>query len=544
MAGCLLFIVVAVGWLIIKSLIGAGADYASYKYEEHKINKANDENETTFIKYLAVMSAKIANADGNVSDIEIRSFFEVFNKLGLSESKISICKEYFQKGLNTSISIYSTADEFYRKFPQNEICSILYSVLAYVALADELINAEELKILRNLPTHLHISQDFFLSFCNSAGIDPNANKDQKVGSYNEESAFDPYEVLGASKEASDEELKKIYREKIKKYHPDVLRGQGVPEEMLKFANDEMAKLNSAWEQIQKERKNNPKHYDCNKSDGSTYKSAFSEKNSHESNFNNNLNKNRQSTSDNSKASSNFDHNNLNQEKRSKSESSNFDHNKVYQDIDANFKRNLIDTYTSVYENTQNLDPAEAKRVATELFDSAAKEALEKGLFDLPKNLGNMIIDKIVPFHPKAKEIYDKTRKRMLRLKNELVKNKDVIWWWNLTEIERIMINKNDETVRFAFFLDKLQAIADQYPSVEAATPAAKVMVNKAFAIYGYEESPTFCQDSPLPFELKDRVDAYMEKIALNGEIYNLKNKTQQYSSFNAFVRSEIKAGNL
>lgn len=257
-----------------------------------------------------------------------------------------------------------------------------------------------------------------------------------------------------------------------------------------------------------------------------------------------MNKKRQSTSDNSKASSNFDHNNLNQEKRSKSESSNFDHNKVYQDIDANFKRNLIDTYTSVYENTQNLDPAEAKRMAAELFESALKEAAEKGTLDLPKNLGNMIVDKAVPIHPKAKEIYDKTRKRMLRLKNELVKNKDVIWWWNLTEIERIMINKNDETVRFAFFLDKLQAIADQYPSVEAATPAAKVMVNKAFAIYGYEESPTFCQDSPLPFELKDRVDAYMEKIALNGEIYNLKNKTQQYSSFNAFVRSEIKAGNL
>lgn len=540
----ILGILIVIAWIVIKSLIGAGADYASYKYEEHKINKANDENETIFIKYLAVMSAKIAKADGNVSEIEIQSFFDIFQKLGLSGNKISICKEYFQKGLNTNIHICSTADEFYRKFPQNEICSILYSVLAYIALADELINIEELKILRDLPAHLHISQDFYFSFCNSAGIDPNANKDQKVGSYNEESAFDPYEVLGASKEASDEELKKIYREKIKKYHPDVLRGQGVPEEMLKFANDEMAKLNSAWEQIQKERNNNSKCNYGNKSDDSKSKSSSSGQNRYESNFYNDLNKNRQSTSNNNQGSSNFDHNNLNQDRRSKSESSNFDHNKVYQDIDANFKRNLIDTYTSVYENTQNLDPAEAKRMAAELFESALKEAAEKGTLDLPKNLGNMIVDKTVPIHPKAKEIYDKTRKRMLRLKNELVKNKDVIWWWNLTEIERIMINKNDETVRFAFFLDKLQAIADQYPSVEAATPAAKVMVNKAFAIYGYEESPTFCQDSPLPFELKDRVDAYMEKIALNGEIYNLKNKTQQYSSFNAFVRSEIKAGNL
>ena len=323
-----------------------------------------------------------------------------------------------------------------------------------------------------------------------------------------------------------------------------MRGQGVPDEMLKFANDEMAKLNSAWEQIQKDRKNNPKHNEDYKSDVSTGQSATSNKNNHESNFYNDLDKNRRSTSYNNQDASNFKHNNLNQNKKPKTESSNFDHNKGYQDIDADFKRNLINMYASVYEKTQNLDHTEAQRMATELFESALNEATEKGALDLPKDLGNMIIDKIIPIHPKAKEIYDKTRKRMLRLKNELVKNNDVIWWWNLTEIERIMINKNDETVRFAFFLNKLQEIADRYPSVEAATPVARAMVNKSFAIYGYEESPTFDQDSPLPFELKDRVDAYMEKIALNGDICNLKIKTQHYSSFNAFVRSEIKAGNL
>ena len=63
----------------------------------------------------------------------------------------------------------------------------------------------------------------------------------------------PYDILGVPRDASDEEVKRAYREKVKHLHPDTLRGKDLPAEVLETVGKEMARVNAAWTSIKRER---------------------------------------------------------------------------------------------------------------------------------------------------------------------------------------------------------------------------------------------------------------------------------------------------
>lgn len=60
----------------------------------------------------------------------------------------------------------------------------------------------------------------------------------------------PYEVLGVTQTATDEEIKKVYRELARKYHPDVYQNNPLAD----LAVEKMQEINDAYETITKMRK--------------------------------------------------------------------------------------------------------------------------------------------------------------------------------------------------------------------------------------------------------------------------------------------------
>jgi hypothetical protein len=58
---------------------------------------------------------------------------------------------------------------------------------------------------------------------------------------------DPYAVLGVSPDASDDEIKRAYRELVRKYHPDNYRDNPLSE----LAEQKMKEINDAYDRIER-----------------------------------------------------------------------------------------------------------------------------------------------------------------------------------------------------------------------------------------------------------------------------------------------------
>ena len=110
--------------------------------------------------------------------------------------------------------------------------------LFQIALADGIIHQDEDKFLHEVANCFGLSDKDF-NRIRSSFITSNKT--------------DPYELLGVNRKMSDSEIKNIYRDLIRKNHPDVLIAQGMPQEFIDTANKKMASINAAYDLISKER---------------------------------------------------------------------------------------------------------------------------------------------------------------------------------------------------------------------------------------------------------------------------------------------------
>ena len=62
-----------------------------------------------------------------------------------------------------------------------------------------------------------------------------------------------YTVLDCTSDMSDEEIKRVYRQKCVEFHPDKLASKGLPDEFMQYANEQLAKVNDAYDTIKKSR---------------------------------------------------------------------------------------------------------------------------------------------------------------------------------------------------------------------------------------------------------------------------------------------------
>ena len=235
------------GSAIEKVAKSAGEKQAPQRQQKNSYGRSD---QMTFCASAAAMLAKMAKADGVVTQSEIAAVEKVFSRLGFTAYSRQYAIDVFRRAKDDNHTIFEYAADFASVVEDVETRELFYELLWELAAADGKVTDEEVRILGAITRELKIAPYFFNLYSRQYSAYRRSSSSQSSETRSGGSTLaEAYEILGVSQTASDDDVKKAYREKAKQLHPDRLRAQGLPDGMIAKANERMAAVNDAWAKI-------------------------------------------------------------------------------------------------------------------------------------------------------------------------------------------------------------------------------------------------------------------------------------------------------
>lgn len=236
---------------IIGALIGHQFDAGLASIDHAPPKAQRPEVQRQFFETLFSLLGCLAKADGRVSEAEIKGTESLMGQLGLDGSQRDDAIGLFKQGAAADFSIDTAMTAFVSRCGRNvRLQQMLLELLVHLAYVDNELHPAERELIRKVAFWIGVRDRQFDDMMRMFAAQYSFSADHKATSH---SIDDAYTALGIEASSTDAEVKRAYRKLMSKHHPDKLIAQGVPESMIKLANEKSAEISAAYDQIMAQR---------------------------------------------------------------------------------------------------------------------------------------------------------------------------------------------------------------------------------------------------------------------------------------------------
>jgi DnaJ like chaperone protein len=186
---------------------------------------------------MIALSAKMAKADGIVTQDEVRAFQAIFE---VPESETRNVARLYDLAKRDTAGFEAYARQMAGLCGNGgQNCMLLEDILDglfYIATADGVLHERESEFLRRVAEIFRIEETHYQTI---------------VARHVDLGEADPYVVLGIARGTPFSEVKKHYRKLVADNHPDRLIARGLPQEFIRIATTRLAAINTAYELIER-----------------------------------------------------------------------------------------------------------------------------------------------------------------------------------------------------------------------------------------------------------------------------------------------------
>ncbi|MCA3555576.1 DnaJ family molecular chaperone [Aestuariivirga sp.] len=216
---------------ISETLASIGGSVGAFLQSVANRDPGPPEKSVAFTIGMIGLGAKMAKADGVVTDDEIRAFRRVFH---VPQSDLPTVARVFNLAKQDVAGFEAYARQIARIFEaKSDILEDVLDGLFHIAKADDAFHPGEHGFLRQVAEIFGFPEADFA----------------RIRARHVDMADDPYLILGLPGDAPLEDVRKRYRDLVREHHPDRHIAAGVPEEMVEIATRRLQKINEAYSRI-------------------------------------------------------------------------------------------------------------------------------------------------------------------------------------------------------------------------------------------------------------------------------------------------------